>query len=122
MDINSIGSVSQPRPGVSASPEAPPPAVKTVATPVEIADAVKPSAQVPSMGQLAQAVKSLNKAMESRAQGLEFSIDSDSHRTIIKVIDQKTKDVIRQIPSEEALQIASALEQAQGGLLISQKA
>lgn len=122
MDINSIGSASQPRQGASAAAESPPPSVKTIATPVEIADPVKPSAQVPNMEQLAQAVKSLNKAMETRSQGLEFSIDSDSHRTVVKVVDQKTKDVIRQIPSEEALQIAQALEQAQGGLLISQKA
>ena len=122
MDINSIGSASQPRQGVPAAAESLPPAVKTIATPVETADPVKPSAQVPSMEQLTQAVKNINKAMETRSQGLEFSIDSDSQRIIVKVIDQKTKDVIRQIPSEDALQIAHALEQAQSGLLISQKA
>lgn len=74
------------------------------------------------MSQLTQAIKSINKALQEQAQGVEFSLDSDSHRTIIKVVDQNTKEVLRQIPSEEALEIAKALGGTQQGLLIRQKA
>jgi flagellar protein FlaG len=125
MDIKSIGNAAPAAPPVTSASEHSAPAAKAPAAPLETAAAVQQAADVPSMAQLTQAVQKLNKAMASMSQGLEFSIDSESHRTIVKVIDQKTKDVIRQIPTEETLQIANAItdaiDQAQG-LLISQKA
>jgi len=68
-----------------------------------------------------EAVASINRSMNTLARGLEFSVDTDSRRTVVKVVDQQTKELIRQIPSEEALEIARALERAQG-LLIKQTA
>ena len=41
----------------------------------------------------------LNKSSQAKSQGLEFSIDKDSNRTVVKVIDQTTKEVLRQIPT-----------------------
>lgn len=52
---------------------------------------------------------------------IQFSLDSDSGRTVVKVIDRTTKEVIRQLPSQEALEIAKALDRFQG-LLIKQQA
>jgi flagellar protein FlaG len=40
---------------------------------------------------------------------------------VVKVIDRETQDVIRQIPSQEMLDLAQALDKLQG-LLIKQKA
>jgi flagellar protein FlaG len=40
---------------------------------------------------------------------LQFSVDSASGRTVVSVRDMATGDVIRQIPSEEALRLAQAL-------------
>ena len=40
---------------------------------------------------------------------------------MVKVIDRSTKEVIRQIPSKEMLELAQALERLQG-LLIRQQA
>lgn len=54
------------------------------------------------------------------ARNLLFSIDDDSGRTIVKVVDNATKEVIRQIPSEEILSIAKALDRLKG-LLIKQE-
>lgn len=71
--------------------------------------------------QLAQAVSQLNQTMQSHASDLEFSVDKDSHSTVVKVVDQKTKELIRQMPSVEALEIAKALDRMQG-LLVNQKA
>lgn len=98
-----------------------PAGASTPAAPVETAAAVEPPRSAPSPEQVTQALKSINKAMENLSQGLEFTIDNDSRRTIVKVVDRNTKDVIRQIPTEEALEIAKALDQA-SGLLIRQKA
>jgi flagellar protein FlaG len=125
MDIRSIGNLPQPAPSVAERPahgaEAAAPA-KPAAAPVELATAVPQPGTIPNLAQLAQAVKSINKTLQEQAQGLEFTVDSDSNRTIVKVVDEQTKEVLRQIPSEEVLQIAKALDLAQQGLLIRQKA
>ena len=99
-------------------------APRAPATTVETAAAVKGPANVPSSEQLREAVSQLNKASQDKSQGLEFSIDNDSKRTVVKVIDQTTKEVLRQIPTPEALEIAKALESksSTAGLLIQQTA
>ncbi|USX15859.1 flagellar protein FlaG [Oxalobacteraceae bacterium OTU3CAMAD1] len=99
-------------------------APRAPATTVETASAVKGPANVPSAEQLKEAVSQLNKASQDKSQGLEFSIDNDSKRTVVKVIDQTTKEVLRQIPTPEALEIAKALESksSTAGLLIQQTA
>ncbi|TFV94000.1 flagellar protein FlaG, partial [Oxalobacteraceae bacterium OM1] len=88
---------------------------------VEAAQAPQPAKAEPNSAQIAQAIKNLNKAMESLSRGLEFSIDDQTDRTVVKVVDTQTKEVIRQIPTEETLEISRALDQATG-LLIRQKA
>ncbi|MDA0189672.1 MAG: flagellar protein FlaG, partial [Proteobacteria bacterium] len=55
------------------------------------------------------------------ASDIQFSIDEDTGTTVVKIIDRTTDEVIRQIPSEEMLDIAKALDRLQG-LLIKQKA
>jgi flagellar protein FlaG len=90
---------------------------RPVATPDR---AVDPSPQ-PSAEQLTQAVAGINQVMQKLAPGLEFSIDQESNRTIVKVVDQQTKELIRQMPSAETLEIAKALDRVQG-LLISLRA
>lgn len=75
----------------------------------------------PERAQLSQVVLEINKAMKALGRGIEFSIDQDSQRTVVKVVDQETGDVIRQMPSAEALEIGKALDKLQG-LLIRQSA
>lgn len=99
-----------------------PVAGRSPAAAVETIDAVKAKEAVPSKKDVEEAVAKLNKSVQERAQGLEFSIDDDSKRTIVKVIDQRTKEVLRQIPTPEALQIAKSIDARQGGLLVNQEA
>lgn len=96
-------------------------AARVQAATLETAAAVKSAAPAPSLEQVKQAVSQLNQSSQAKAQGLEFSVDNDSKRTIVKVIDQTTKEVLRQIPSPEALEIAKSLDSAKG-LLIKQTA
>lgn len=91
------------------------------AVPVATAGAVAQAAEVPSMPALGEAVKNINKTLQDLSQNLEFSVDNDSARTIVKVVDQQSGEVLRQLPSKEVLEIAKALDRLQG-LLISQKA
>lgn len=86
------------------------------------APAAGKAAAEPSSGELSAAVKKINDSMSASAQSLEFSIDRDSERIVVKVVDQATRQVVRQIPSAEALEIAKSIDQMQQGLLIRQKA
>ena len=70
---------------------------------------------------LDEAVSNINKSLKAGGQGVEFSIDDDSKRLVVKVVDQETREVLRQMPSVEALEIARALDQAKG-MLIRQEA
>lgn len=101
------------------------PVAQKIATQSQTADAVQQAASVSNVSQVKQAIENINKSAQIQAQGIEFSIDKDD-RTIVKVVDKSTKTVLRQIPSQEALDIAEAIDQAieqsQQGLLINQKA
>lgn len=70
--------------------------------------------------QLAQAVTQIQDVIQQTAQSLQFSIDKDTGSTVVKVVDTESKKVLRQIPSEEVLAIAKALDKLQG-LLVRQK-
>lgn len=67
------------------------------------------------------AVKATNEFVGSINDALQFSIDDETGKTIVKVIDSNTKEVIKQIPSEEMIAIAKALDKLKG-LLLQQKA
>lgn len=68
-----------------------------------------------------RAVERINESLPPSSQGIEFAVDADSERVIVKVIDRETREVLRQMPTEEALEIAKALDRNQG-LLIRQEA
>ena len=46
-----------------------------------------------------------------------FSIDPDSKHVVVKLIDQQTKEVLRQIPNEEVLELSKSLDKLQGLLI-----
>ncbi len=75
----------------------------------------------PSNEQLNQAVKQIQDVIKQTANSLQFSIDEDLGVSIVKVVDTESKKLIRQIPSEEVLAIAKALDKLQG-LLVKQQA
>ncbi|MES2049020.1 MAG: flagellar protein FlaG [Pseudomonadota bacterium] len=87
----------------------------------QTAVAVPPAARATSAEEVNRAVKSINQAIQVISQNLEFSVDTEAKEVVVKVIDQQTKQVLRQIPTEEALDIAKSLDKLQG-LLIRQQA
>ncbi|MEK6736852.1 MAG: flagellar protein FlaG, partial [Pseudomonadota bacterium] len=58
-----------------------------------------------SEDQIKQAVQKIQGAVDNLAQNLRFSVDEDTGKTIIKVMDAQTEEVIRQIPTKEAVEI-----------------
>lgn len=75
-----------------------------------------------SAEQLKNVVDSINKALKQTNSNLEFSVDADTHETVVKLVDTETGDVIRQFPSKEMLAISRSIDQVQQGLLLKQKA
>ena len=64
--------------------------------------------------ELKQRVDELNAAMKVHASSIQFSIDNDSGRTIVKVVDTDTDTVLRQYPSKELLAISKQIDKFQG--------
>ena len=126
MTIQSISSQSVPATVIQATGSTPgastTPGVSSAAAPVAASEDV-PAAKSESVDakELTDAVAQVQGFTQSLAKELTFSIDKDSGRTVVNVIDSSTNEVIRQIPSKEMLGIASALDKIQG-LLIKQKA
>lgn len=67
--------------------------------------------------QLESAVRRLSDYVQQVQRSLQFSVDNESGRTVITVIDAATEEVIRQIPSEEALAMAQALDLGEVNIL-----
>lgn len=70
---------------------------------------------------LKDAAEKINDFIASITTDLRFTIDKDTDRVVVKVISHKTGEVIRQIPSEETLKLAKALDSLKG-LIIQEKA
>lgn len=112
---------------------------KTAAAKAEAKDTVAPAAMVKPQQDVAavkteqstqaveQALDVINRAMVIEQRSLSFSVDEVSGRSIIKVVDQQTDQLIRQIPTEEVLRVAQDIKKLQEkmgqslGLLIDRK-
>ncbi len=93
-----------------------------VASVKAVATTPVPAPQPASAAELNTAVAALNQAMAQSKQSLEFSVDTDTNKTVVKMVDTSTGELIRQFPSEAALAISREIEQFQQGLLLKQKA
>ena len=66
---------------------------------------------------LNEAAAKLNDLMQSIRRELKFSVDEESGRTVITVIDANTKEIVRQIPPEEVNRIVEGLSEMRAGLM-----
>jgi len=95
-------------------------AQKTRAAPAELPEiAVKGT---PSPEQLKHLVDNANKAMDKASSKLEFTVDNATNKTIVKVTESQSGKLIMQFPSEEMLSITRAIDHAQHGVLLKEKA
>jgi len=59
--------------------------------------------------QLLQAAKSVNESGVLGQNQIEFRLDRQTHRAIIRVVDRTTQQVVSQIPPEYVLRLAQDL-------------
>ncbi len=64
----------------------------------------------PSPLELDNAINSLNEHMQSIRRDLNFSVDQDSGQVVVKVVDTETREVIRQMPSEEVMALVRGIK------------
>jgi flagellar protein FlaG len=63
---------------------------------------------------LAEKVKQANDAMKAGDEGLQFTVHEGSGRVVVKLVDQQTKEVLREFPSEKFLDMMAKLQQVAG--------
>ncbi|MBO1894726.1 flagellar protein FlaG [Shewanella sp. BF02_Schw] len=67
--------------------------------------------------ELNKAVNDITESMSMMQKGLAFKVDEDLGIQVVKVIDVSTGELIRQMPNEEALEIAKKLNEVTGLLM-----
>ena len=87
---------------------------KAITETEQAADTKKEQSQAEA---LAVVVEQLSEVMSIMNKGLAFSVDDDSGSAIVKVMDIDTGELIRQIPNDEALELAQKLLDVKGLLM-----
>jgi flagellar protein FlaG len=89
-------------------------APRSEARPVPGARAQQPAAErEASAAEARKAIAAANDQLKQIDSELTFQLDNDTGRVVVKLIDRNTREVLRQMPTKEALAIARAL--AAGG-------
>lgn len=60
-----------------------------------------------------EALQEVQEFVQNQARNLAFDIDDDTNRSIVTVSDTESGEVIRQIPSDEVLQLAERIQSLQ---------
>lgn len=109
MDIDSIkglpvsGSVTRVRSDMPRPPQA------TSDSSESLRPLVQPQEQ--ARAPMEAAVSSIQEFAQSIQRNLNFSLDDSTGRVVVKVTDGVSGEVIRQIPSEDALRLAESLDE-----------
>lgn len=120
MAISNVASVATAAPVITADPSAR--AVQqnvpeVSAQPVKVAADAVQAVKAPVRDEdVKRAVETVNDVVRARSN-LVFTMDEDTQIRVVKVVDMETKQVLRQVPSEEVLAIAKAIDRLQGLLL-----
>jgi flagellar protein FlaG len=111
MKVDTLSSLVTAAPGgAPAAPRAPAPAEAD-------ATAVEQPAPAPDREQISRAVEALNRQIATAVPNLRFSVDEATGKTVVRVVDTSTGEIIRQVPSDELLAISRSIDRLQGLLL-----
>ena len=77
-----------------------------------------------SLDAVKEAVKAGNTMLQSASSSLSFEIDSATKQVVVKIVDSKTGELVRQIPTVEMLDFMRRMKELEGnsGSLIQAKA
>ena len=75
----------------------------------------------PSENDVKSAVNAINKYLAPNSNDIQFIQDKDSGATLVQIVDTATGTVVRQIPTQQIVDISKDLAKLQG-LLVKEKA
>jgi flagellar protein FlaG len=78
------------------------------------------SSAFPSREAVAAAVIAVNDALAARSRAVEFAMDPDTRTIIVTLVDTENNQVLRQVPSQEILDIAKSIDRQRHLLLANQ--
>ena len=116
MNINPI-SLPAAEASRSASARTAVPVPAPVAPTPPVAPAADVQARAADPEAVTRAAAAANEALKAIRSELDFRVDEDTGRTVVRVVDRETGTVIRQMPSRELLEIAKTLDKLQGLLV-----
>lgn len=70
--------------------------------------------KVTSLEDAKKLAKESNKILENVQRNLEFKVDDATKQVVMTIVDKESGEVIRQLPSEEALALAKRMLDADG--------
>ena len=70
--------------------------------------------KVVSLEEAKELAKAGNKILENVQRNLEFKVDDATKQVVMTIVDKESGEVIRQLPSEEALALAKRMLEADG--------
>lgn len=79
----------------------------------QAADA-KPDTDKPSAAQLRQALDDINKALASSSISVQFQIDPNYKDLIVRIVDQDSGKLIRQMPTEDVVRMSKTMDSLKG--------
>lgn len=117
------GSARTAAPAQPAQPHAPVRPQQRAPAPartVEVAQSPTPDPESARQA-IESAVEHIRRYLKDTPIGFEYATDGETGRMLLRIMDRETRQLIRQVPSEEILAIARALDRFKG-LLTPQKA
>lgn len=102
--------------GAAIAQATPAPQSKPVQEPRPTEAAVQAQAHV-TREAVDAAIREANQALEASSTSIRFSTDPDTNGIVVRVTDEATGKVVRQIPTQEQLAISSRLRELVGVLL-----
>lgn len=67
--------------------------------------------QAPSADVVKKAAEKGNKFLQATNQSLQFKVDDSTKEVVVKIVDNETGDLVRQIPSEEMLSFIKRMQE-----------
>jgi len=80
------------------------------------------SAAQPGVEELRELVAIANEAPVVRSSQLKFSVEDGTDINVVRVEDSETGELIRQVPTEQMVALAKALEEQKQGAMLEEKA
>jgi flagellar protein FlaG len=109
MALDEIATIRGTAPAASRARDEAPPAESGAAAERSARAEERAAPAPPTQPDLSQVIANLTRALQQTQSNLSFSVDEHTGKTIVRVVRSSTGELVRQIPSEEALAIAASL-------------